>query len=187
MGSPSLSPSCGRPYRAQRVQGLLEAVGVRTLGLGQGLEPVGDFVETFVTCDLGHARVHVGVLVGFAGDGGLQVVGGGAERQAGGGIAALFQVFQMAVRMAGFAFGGGTEHGGNVVVAFHVGLCCEVEVTAIGLRFAGEGGLQMFFSFRALELHNLISLIYIDMHRQSILSQPPSHLFIAVMPGDEIQ
>jgi hypothetical protein len=33
----------------QRVQRLLVAVGVRALGLGQRLEPVGDLVETFVS------------------------------------------------------------------------------------------------------------------------------------------
>src|SRR5688572_18109405 len=32
----------------KRVQGLLEAVGVAALGLGQGLEPVGDLAEVLV-------------------------------------------------------------------------------------------------------------------------------------------
>ena len=63
----------------------------------------------------------------------------------------------MAVGMTGLAFRGGAEHGRDVVIAFHVGLGCEVKVTAVGLGFAGEGVFQMLFGFRALELHNLIS------------------------------
>ena len=43
------------------------------LGLGEGLEPVGDLVVPFLPGGTGHARVHVGVLVGLAGEGGLQV------------------------------------------------------------------------------------------------------------------
>src|SRR5580698_10445343 len=40
-----------------------ETPGVRLFGLGQGLEPVGDFGEALVACGLGKARVHIGVLV----------------------------------------------------------------------------------------------------------------------------
>src|SRR6476620_5979925 len=84
-----------RPFRddtrgwisVQRVEGALEAAGVGLLGLRQGLEPVGDLVEAFVAGGLGHARVHVGVLVGLAGDGGLKVVRRAADRQARGGVA----------------------------------------------------------------------------------------------------
>src|SRR5580698_3168588 len=39
---------------AQGVQGFLEAVGVGTLRLRQGLEPVGDLAETFLAGGLGH-------------------------------------------------------------------------------------------------------------------------------------
>ena len=49
----------------------------------------------------------------------------------------------MAVRMAGLAFGGRAEHGGDVVVAFDVGLLGEVEIAAVGLALAGERGLQI--------------------------------------------
>ena len=45
------------------------AIGMRALGLGQRLEPVRHFVMTFVTRGLGHAGVHVGVLVGLASNG----------------------------------------------------------------------------------------------------------------------
>ena len=53
--------------------------------------------------------------------------------------------------MAGFAFGGGAEHGGDVVVAFDVGLLREIEVAAVGLGFAGKGGFQIVFGFCAFE------------------------------------
>src|SRR4051794_5820700 len=43
----------------QPVQRLLEAVGVRALGLRQRLEPVRDFGEAFFARGLRHARVHV--------------------------------------------------------------------------------------------------------------------------------
>ena len=48
-------------------------------------------------------------------------------------IAALLQVFQVAVRMAGFALGGGAEDGGHVVVTLDVRTLGEIQVTAVGL------------------------------------------------------
>src|SRR6185312_2879579 len=82
---------------AQSIQGLLEAAGVRLLGLRQGLEPVGDFLEAFRTGRFGHARIHVGIFVGLARDRGLEIGVGGADRLAGGRIAHFFQIFQMAM------------------------------------------------------------------------------------------
>src|SRR5918993_5820624 len=55
-----------------RVEGLLEAAGVALLGLGQGLEPVGDLGEAFLARGAGHARIHVGVFVRLARDRGLE-------------------------------------------------------------------------------------------------------------------
>ena len=66
-----------------------------------------------------------------------------ADRLAGRRIADCFQIFQMAVGMAGLAFGGGAEHGGDIVIAFDVGLLCEIEIAAVGLAFAGERVLQI--------------------------------------------
>src|SRR5258706_13525936 len=85
----------------QRVEGLLETVGVGTLRFGQRLEPVRDFVETFVAGALGHAGIHVGVLVSFAGDRRLQIIAGTTDRQAGGRIAGPLPGFEMAVPLAG--------------------------------------------------------------------------------------
>src|SRR4029453_13153856 len=77
----------GPPYRGRegsghRVEGLLEATGVALLGLGQGLEPVGDLGEAFLARGAGHARIHVGVLVRLARYRGLGV-GGGWRRSEG--------------------------------------------------------------------------------------------------------
>src|SRR4030065_1018333 len=81
---PVARPLCLLTLLAERVQRLLEAVGGRAVGLGQGLEPVGDLREPLVAAGLAPAPVHVGVLVGLAGDRRLQVVGGRADRQGGG-------------------------------------------------------------------------------------------------------
>ena len=70
-----------------------------------------------------------------------------ADRQAGGRIADRFEEFEMAVGVAGLAFGGRTEHGGDVVVAFDVGLLGEIEIAAIGLRFACESVLEALLGF----------------------------------------
>ena len=69
-------------------------------------------------------------------------------------IADFFKEFEVAVRVAGFAFGGRTEDSGNVVIAFDVGLLCEIQITAVGLAFASERGLQIFFGAGAFERHD---------------------------------
>ena len=57
----------------------------------------------------------------------------------------------MAVRMAGLAFRGRTEHGRDVVLAFDVGLVREIQVTPVRLRFAGERGLEVVVRLGAIE------------------------------------
>src|SRR6185369_11539668 len=71
-----------------RVERLLEAAGMALLGLGESLEPVGDLAEALFARGTRHARVHVGVLVRLAGDRGLEVRRGLADRQAGRRVAA---------------------------------------------------------------------------------------------------
>jgi hypothetical protein len=115
---------------------------VRTLGLGQRFEPVGDLVEAFVTRGLGHARVHVGVLVRFAGDRGFRfslVLPIGLPVA---GSPTLLEVLEVAVRVAGLAFGGRAEHGRDIVVALDVRLGREVQVTTVGLRLAGKASFR---------------------------------------------
>ena len=69
------------PSIGQRVQRLLEAVGMGTLRFRERLEPVRDFTETLVPGDFGHAWIHVGIFVRFTGDRGLQVLTRAPERE----------------------------------------------------------------------------------------------------------
>src|SRR5688572_23218634 len=142
-----------RVLLAERVQSLLETVRVRALGLGERLEPVRDLLETLAAGGLRHARIHVGVLVGLAGDRGLQIVAGLADGQAGGGVADRLEILEVTVRVARLALGRRPEHGRDVVIALDVGLGGEVEVAAIRLRLAGEGVLQILLGLAALEVH----------------------------------
>ena len=122
---------------------------MRTLGFGQCLEPVGDFVEAFTARGFGHAGIHVGVLVGLAGDGCLEIVTRAANGQACCRIAHDFHVFKMTVSMAGLAFRGGAKHGGDIVLAFYISLPCEIQIATIRLRFAGKCVFQILMSLAA--------------------------------------
>ena len=53
--------------------------------------------------------------------------------KAGRGITHGFQIFQMAMRMAGLAFCCGTKYGRHIIVALYVRLGGKIEVTTIGL------------------------------------------------------
>ena len=57
------------------------------------------------------------------------------------------------MRMAGLALSGRAKHGGDIVVTLDVGLRCEVQVAAIGLRFTCKRITQILFGLRAFELH----------------------------------
>ncbi len=56
---------------------------------------------------------------------------------------------EMAVRMPGLAHGGRPEHGGDVVVAFDVGLLREVELAQVRFGGLGECRLQVLSRLRA--------------------------------------
>ena len=99
----------------------MEPVGVRALGLGQRLEPIGDLVEAFLARGPRHARIHVGVFVGLARDRRLEVQPGVADRLAGRGIADALQVVEVAMRVAGLALGGVAEQAREVGVTLDVG------------------------------------------------------------------
>src|SRR6185437_1641450 len=135
---------------AERVERLLEAAGMRFLGLRERLEPVGDLVEAFLAGGLRHAGIHVGVFMCLAGNRRSEILIGRADRLAGRRIADFLQVFEMAVRMAGLAFRGRAEHGRDVVVAFDIRLLCEIEIAAVRLALAGEGLFQIRFRLTAL-------------------------------------
>src|SRR5262245_9025849 len=72
-GAPGAVRSGRRLLRGQAVEALLEPAGVRALGAGQGLEPLGDLLEALLAGGLREARVHRRVLVGLTGDRGLEV------------------------------------------------------------------------------------------------------------------
>ena len=115
-----------------------ELAGVALLGAGERLEPVGDLVEALVAGGLGEAGVHLGVLVGLTGDGRLQVVLGVADRLARCGVTDFGEVLEVAVGVAGLAFGDRAEQHRRVGVALDVGLLGEPQVAAVGLALAGE-------------------------------------------------
>src|SRR5579872_2160216 len=135
----------------KRVERLLEAAGMGFLGLGEGLEPFGDFLEAFLTRGARHARIHVGIFVRLAGDRRLEVGRSGPDRLAGGRITDLFKEFEMAMGMPRLAFGGGAEHGGEVIIPLDIGLAGEIKIAAIGLAFTSESGFEIVQSLRALQ------------------------------------
>ena len=81
----------------------------------------------------------------------MQVLIGRAERLAGGRVADLAQVVEVAVRVAGLALGGVAEEAGDVGVALDVGLPAEVEVAPVRLRLALEGLDQVLVGSRSFE------------------------------------
>src|SRR3954471_16561214 len=134
------------------LEALGEAAGVGLLGAGERLEPLGDLVEALVARRLGEARVHLGVLVGLALDGGLQVVLRAADGDAGDRVADLGEEVEVAERVAGLALGDGAEQRGDVGVALDVGLLREVEVAAVRLALARERLLEVLVGLGTLEI-----------------------------------
>ena len=65
----------------QCVKCFLEAAGVAFFSFRKRFKPIGDFVETFFAGGFRHPWIHVGLFMGFTGDSGFQVIGGGADRQ----------------------------------------------------------------------------------------------------------
>ena len=78
---------------------------------------------------------------------------GCADRLAGRRIADLLEVFEMAVGVAGLAFGSRAEHRGHVVVPFDIGFLSEIKITAVCLALAGKRFLQVFFGPGTLQRH----------------------------------
>jgi hypothetical protein len=91
--------------------------------------------------------------VGFAGDRGLEVQLGSADRFARRGIADFLEEFEMSVRVTRFALCGGAKNGGDVVVPFDIRLLGKIKVTPVRLAFAGEGVLQVFCRLGAFQGH----------------------------------
>ena len=146
-------PAPERLGALQVVECLLEPVGVRALGFGQRLEPIGNLTEALVAGGLRHTRVHVGVLVGLPGDGRLQVELRVANRQTRGRVADRLEILEVAVRVASLTFSRRTEHRRDVVEALDVRLGCEIQLPTIGLGFAGKGVLQVLLGLATFEIH----------------------------------
>src|SRR5439155_21372864 len=141
----------GRILTADLRQHLVEPSGVGLLRLGQRLEPLGQLGEPLLARGLGHARVHLRVLVGLAGRGGLEVQLGLAHRLAGGGIADFLEEVEMAECVPRLGLGGVAEEAGDVGKALDVGHPREVQIAAVGLRLARERVLQIRETLAALE------------------------------------
>ena len=149
MRGPLPGPRTGAVFRRRGCRALFGTDRRGFFGLRQGFEPIGDLVETFLAGGLGHARIHVGVLVGFARDRGFQIGFGGPHLETGGRVANGFQEFQMAVGVTGLTLGGRAENGRDVVVPFNIGLLGEIQIAAVGLAFAGERVFQVLLGFGA--------------------------------------
>src|SRR5688500_8841545 len=128
---------------ADRLQTLLEAAGMRLLGAGKRLEPLGRLVEALVPGCLGEARVHLRVLVRLALDGRLQVVLGRTDGHAGDRVADLSEEVEVTERMTRLALGDRPEQGGDVRVALDVCLLREVEVPPVRLGLTSERFLEI--------------------------------------------
>src|SRR3989454_12854959 len=129
---------------SQGLQTLREPPRMRLLGLGEGLEPLRDLLESLATGRLGEARVHLGELVRLAVDRGLEVLLGRADRQPGHGIPRFLQEVEVPEGVSGLGFRGVAKEAADVRVAFDVRAPREIEVPAGRLRFSGKSGLQVF-------------------------------------------
>ena len=79
---------------------------MRAFGFRERLEPVGNLGKPFIARGARHARVHIGVLVGFTRNRRAQVQLRLADRQTGRRIAYALQVLQVPMGVARFALGG---------------------------------------------------------------------------------
>ena len=77
---------------------------MRFLRLGQGFEPVGDFIKPFFPSGFCHTRIHVRVFVSFARNCRFKIKRRGTNGLASRRVAGLFQEFQMSVHDPGFPF-----------------------------------------------------------------------------------
>ena len=129
---------------SRAVERLLEAVGVRALGLRQRLEPVGDLVEAFVARGLspcpGTCRC-TRASRPRSRPSGCRACGRSAGRSPGRRPCSRYSRWPCAWPVSPSAVE--RNSAATSVVAFDVGLRCEIEVATIGLRLAGERRLQV--------------------------------------------
>src|SRR5439155_10142040 len=118
---------------AEGLQALRETAGVRLLGFGERLEPLGDLLEALAPSGLGEAGVHLGELVRLAFDRGLEVLIGRADRHAGTGITRLLQEVEVTEGVSRLRLRGVSEETADVGIPLDVGTASEVEVAAVRL------------------------------------------------------
>src|SRR2546427_5753533 len=124
------------------LEAFVEPARVRLFRLGERLEPLRELGEAFLPRGLGHARVHLGVLVRLAGDRGPEVLLGLADRFVRDRIADLFQEVEVPEGVAGLGVRRVLEEARHVVEAFDVGDTREPEVAPLRLRHDGGALLQ---------------------------------------------
>src|SRR3989442_616917 len=120
------------------LEAFVEPARVRLFRLGERLEPLRELGEAFLPRGLGHARVHLGVLVRLAGDRGPEVLLGLADRLVGHRIADLFQEVEVPEGVAGLGVRRVLEEAPPGGEPLDVGDAREVGVAPGRLRLAGE-------------------------------------------------
>src|SRR5262249_10213919 len=90
-------------------------------------------------------RAIPGVLVGFTGDYRAKVILGRPDGLPSRRIPDLLEIFKVAVRMAGLAFGCRTKYCRDVVKTLDIGLLREIQITTVCLALAGERRFQILF------------------------------------------
>mmetsp|Transcript_7410 Transcript_7410/g.17924 ORF Transcript_7410/g.17924 Transcript_7410/m.17924 type:complete len:202 (-) Transcript_7410:24-629(-) len=133
-------------------QRLLKASGVALLGHSEGVEPVSDLLEPLIPSGLGHARVHLSVLVGLADKGAVEVLDSVTDGLVGARIADLLEEFEVPVRVPCLSLCGGAEHSSDIVVALDVSPLGKKEVPAVCHALARKSILEILERGGALEL-----------------------------------
>src|SRR5262249_20878784 len=115
------------------LQPLREAPGVGFFGLGEGLEPLRDLVESLVACCPREAWVHLGELVRLPLDRRLEVQLGRPDGDVGDGVPGLLQEVEMAKCVARFSLGRVAKEPADVWITLDVGTTSEIEIAAVRL------------------------------------------------------
>ena len=106
----------------------------------------GDFLEAFFFGDRGEGRIHIGVFVVLAFGGRLEVLDGGGD-------IAIMEILEPELGVLFLVLGGFEEDGGDLLVAFFLGLGSEIGVFVAGLRLPGECCQQALLGLGSFEFH----------------------------------
>src|SRR5699024_734548 len=129
----------------QQLLHLAVALLVLLLDGAHHAEQLGDALKALFLGGGGETGVHVGPLV---------VLAGGGVRQIGQGVGhAVVQQLEPDLGVLLLVARGLGEHGGQLVVAFLLGLGGIVAVLGVSLALPGKGGHQIGFSLGTFQLH----------------------------------